>query len=46
MSQSGRIIAVDWGTSTLRTYLLDESGTINAETTSKRGILKVSDKRF
>lgn len=46
MSPSGWIIAVDWGTSTLRTYLLDESGTINGETISKRGILKVSDKRF
>ena len=41
-----RLIAVDWGTSSLRAALLDERGQVLEETTSARGILTVAPGDF
>ncbi|MEP6824222.1 MAG: 2-dehydro-3-deoxygalactonokinase, partial [Ramlibacter sp.] len=41
-----RLIAVDWGTTTLRAALLDAQGQVLEETTSPRGILTVSPGEF
>jgi len=40
------MIGVDWGTSSLRAYLLDDDGTILARRDSARGILTVTDGDF
>jgi 2-dehydro-3-deoxygalactonokinase len=40
------MIAIDWGTSSLRIYRLDESGAIRARRESPSGIMNVADGRF
>ncbi len=45
-SQQAALIAVDWGTSNFRAYLLDRDGEVMAERAAEQGILKVSDGGF
>jgi 2-dehydro-3-deoxygalactonokinase len=45
VSASG-LIAVDWGTSNFRAYLIDGGGRIEARTASEEGILAIADGAF
>ncbi len=40
------LIVIDWGTSNLRAYLLDDTGCLIAEATAAAGILSVKDQQF
>lgn len=42
----GSFIAVDWGTTNLRAFLVDQSGHIQAQRDSDRGMLKLSSAEF
>ncbi len=46
MQREPRLIAVDWGTSNFRSYLIDETGRILADVQSADGILTVKAGRF
>ncbi len=45
-TNNAALIAVDWGTSNLRAYLLDQAGIVVARLETEQGILKVSDGNF
>ena len=45
-SGTGRLIAVDWGTTSFRAYLLGAGGALMAACQLPRGILSVADGRF
>ncbi len=46
MAERFRLIALDWGTSNLRGYLIDESGQVLEQTDSNQGILNIHDQGF
>jgi 2-dehydro-3-deoxygalactonokinase len=46
MNDAPGLIALDWGTSNLRAYLLSANGRILAERQDNRGILNVPDQKF
>jgi len=46
LSERPRLIGLDWGTSSLRAYLLGENGACLAETNGAFGILNVADGNF
>jgi 2-dehydro-3-deoxygalactonokinase len=45
-ASSGRLLALDWGSSTLRGALLDEVGNVVAERSTSHGMLNVEPARF
>jgi 2-dehydro-3-deoxygalactonokinase len=46
MNNNAGLIALDWGTSNLRAYLLSATGEILAERQDSRGILNIPDREF
>jgi 2-dehydro-3-deoxygalactonokinase len=46
MSATPSLIALDWGTSSLRAYLLDDTGEVIESRAEPRGIMHVSDGNF
>jgi 2-dehydro-3-deoxygalactonokinase len=46
MHESTRLIAIDWGTSSARTYALDANGTVVSERNDPLGIQRIADGRF